>query len=235
MDTRYTENFKILVEEAHTKDHSDRWKMAVGDLKRIHKDLPDVVILAAQKLPASEPAILASRLSNTATREIAGIGKEELNNSDFALAVRRTHRSISMQEAADQIVTEKTGIKKAEDFLSLKNAIETRKQASPGLVAIETLKRQGIDARRLMDSMSNPDMKAISVGSFDRVSDEGRGKLNAALEVEVAPEAATEVQRGAVPSMRPPRNQFAPNIRQATFGKRIAINQAMANQQAMGM
>ena len=99
MENRYLENFQIIVDEAHTKGHSVRWNTAVNDLRRVHKDLPDVAIMAAQRLPASDPAMLASRLSNAAPREIAGIGKESLNNSDLALAVRnlcndsRDHRS----------------------------------------------------------------------------------------------------------------------------------------------
>ena len=140
-----------------------------------------------------------------------------------------------MQEAADQIISEKQGISKASDFMSLKNAIEATKRPTPGLVAIETLKRQGIDARRLMEGMKPAELKAISVGAFDRVGEENRGKLSAALEIEVPTAAEPEAARPMIPTIRPPRTQFATGIRQSSFGKRIAVNQALAQQQAMGM
>jgi hypothetical protein len=235
MENRYIENFQIIVDEAHVakpQDHSVRWNSAVNDMRRIHPDLPDVAIMAAQKLPAADPAMLASRLSNAAPREIAGIGKENLNNSDLALAVRRTHRSITMQEAAGQIVSERDGIRKADDFLSLKAAIEKNsKQTGAGLVAIETLKRQGIDARRLLEGMKPAELKAVSVGAFDRVGEHSRDRLNAALEVDTGPEERAPAPL-SIPTMRSPRPQLTSPRRQPSFGRKMASIHAM-QQEAM--
>lgn len=230
MENRYIENFRILVDEAHVENHSKRWSAAVKDLSAVHPDLPDIAILAARKLPSTDPDMLAARLSNTAPREIAGIGKESLNNADLVLAVRRTHRNITMQESADQIISEKEGISKASDFMSLKSAIETNKQETPGMVAIEALKRQGIDSRRLLEGLKPAELKAVSVGAYDRISEENRSKLNAALEIEVQrPEASAE-KIAMAPTMRPPRNQFSTPTRLGSFGKRIETNKALAGQ-----
>ena len=237
MENRYLENFQIIVDEAHTKGHSVRWNTAVNDLRRVHKDLPDVAIMAAQRLPASDPAMLASRLSNAAPREIAGIGKESLNNSDLALAVRRTHRSITMQEAAGQIVSERDGIKKAGDFLSLKAAVErNNNHDTAGMVAIETLKRQGIDARRLLEGMKPAELKAISVGAFDRVGEDSRGKLTAALETDTGVSSSDQSPTVAsAPTMRPARNQLSGPRRQPHFGKRVEMAHQAAAAQAMSI
>lgn len=231
MENRYTENFQIVVDEAHVKEHSARWNSAIHDMRRVHHDLPDVAIMAAQKLPASDPAMLASRLSNIAPREIAAMGKERLNDADFALAVRRTHRSIAVQEVAGQMVSEREGVAKASDFLSLKTAIESNKGNQAGLVAEETLKRQGIDARRMLEGLKPAELKAVSVGAFDRVGEEGRDRIAAALEVEVSPERTERsISVASIPTMRPPRTQLSTPRRKPSFGQRMIAQHAMSNQ-----
>ena len=234
MENRYTENFRIIVDEAHSPSHSVRWKSAVSDLRRIHPDLPDVAAAAAQKLPAADPAMLANRLANTAPREVAGIGSEKMSNAEYALAVRRTHRSVTMQEAAAHIHGERESVKGASDFLSLKAAVDGGRQNQSGLVAIETLNRQGIDARRLMKDMSSKDLKAMSVGSFDRVDDAHRDRINAALEIEGEAKRDERVAQRTAPLMRPARPQFSAPRRQPNFGRKMQ-SQHMAAQASMAL
>ena len=221
MENRYIENFQVMVDEAHSEDHSVRWKAAVSDLRRIHPDLPDVVAVAAQKLPAADPAMLANRLSNTAPREVAGIGSDKMSAKEFTLAVRRTHRSVSIQEAASHIASERDGVAKASDFMSLKQAVGENKQNQSGLVAIETLKRQGIDARRMLKDMSPAELKSMSVGAFDRVGDAHKDRVTAALEIQGDEQSNANRPAISAPVMRPARPQLASPRRQPSFGRKM--------------
>ena len=233
MENRYIENFQVIVDEAHSQEHSVRWKAAVSDLRRIHPNLPDVAAVAAQKLPAADPVMLANRLSNTAPREIAGIGSDKMNDREFTLAVRRTHRSVSIQEAASHIIGEREGVAKASDFMSLKKAVDEGKQNQSGLVAIETLKRQGIEARRMLKDMTPAELKSVSVGAFDRVADGNKDRLTAALEIQSEDQAPARAPVVSAPVMRSARPQLSSPRRQPTFGRRmeahrIAAGEAMA-------
>lgn len=234
MENRYIENFQVIVDEARSNEHSARWKAAVSDLRRIHPDLPDVAAVAAQKLPAADPVMLANRLSATAPREVAGIGSEKMNDREFTLAVRRTHRSISIQEAATHMVSEREGVAKASDFMSLKRAVDEGKQNQSGLVAIETLKRQGIDARRMLKDMTPAELKSMSVGAFDRIGDQHRDRITAALEIQGEEQAAPTREQARAPLMRPARTQLASPRRQPSFGRKMAA-QHMAAGAAMAM
>jgi len=228
MENRYIENFQVIVDEARSKEHSVRWKAAVSDLKRIHPDLPDVAAVAAQKLPAADPVMLANRLSNTAPREVYGIGAEKMNERQFALAVRRTHRSISIQEAATHVISERDGVKKASDFMSLKAAIDEGKQNQSGLVAIETLKRQGIDARKMLKDMSSSELKSMSIGAFDRIGDSHRDRVTAALEIQSEEPGQASRDVNTAPTMRPARTQLAAPRRQPSFGRKMAAHHMAA-------
>lgn len=232
MENRYQENFRVLVDEAHTQNPSVRWEAAVRDLRRVHRDLPDVVMLAAKNLPAAEPGMLAARLSNTAPRELAGTGKEELTKEELILAVRRTHRSVAIQEVASGMISEREGMRGADDFLSLRRANDDirRTNHSAG-VATEALSRQGIDARRLLGHMTPAELKAVSVGAYDRVGDDNRDRLAAALEIDTGEERQSMARTAsASPVMRSPRTQFAGSRRQPTFGRRMEM---AAHAQAM--
>lgn len=229
---RLTENFKIMIDEAHADRHSPQWKNAVRDLRSIHADLPDVATLAARNLPASDNNMMAQRLANTSIREVSAIGKDNLSDSEMKIAVRRTHRSVLMQEAANQITVEKDGINNAENFMKLKEAM--RPEMTPGRIAIAALEKQGIDARRLLREMPEKEIKAISVGAYDRVSGPNRDKITGALEITTSQDALSANKKEAgLPVMRAMRNQFAKAPRANTFGKKIMP--AQIQQQSMAM
>ena len=232
MDNRLTENFQIIIDEARAENHSPRWKDAVLDLQKIHADLPDVATLAARSLPVADNEMLAGRLANTSIREVSAIGKENLDDSSMELAVRRTHRSVLMQEASSQILGERKDVSTANNFMQLKEALTT--ENTPGKIAIAALDKQGIDSRRMMSKMDESELRAVSVGAYDRLNPESRDKLTSALEISIkAPSEQVEASR-PLPVMRSPRTQFTARPRQASFGRKIAM-QAIPQQQSMGM
>ena len=118
--------------------------------------------------------------------------------------------------------------------MSLKKAVDEGKQNQSGLVAIETLKRQGIDARRMLKDMTPSELKSVSVGSFDRVADANKDRLTAALEIQSEDQAATRTPAISAPVMRSARPQLSSPRRQPSFGRRMEANHMAANQ-AMAM
>jgi len=232
VEKRLIENFQIVIDESRAQTHSAAWRGAVKDLARVHADLPDVASLAAQHLPQTSNQALASRLSNVAIREVSSFGRDRLTDDHLKLAVRRTHRSVLIQEASEQMMKDISTPRTASDFLSLKRA--TSNPDKTGLVAIAALERQGIDARKLLRGMSERELKAVSVGAYDRVEGVNRDRLASALEITTASEgiARTEMTRGPLPVVRPARTQMAPLTRQKSFGRRMALAEQMMRAQS---
>ncbi|MAM38420.1 MAG: hypothetical protein CL949_07925 [Erythrobacter sp.] len=221
MEKRQTDNFQVLIDEARSEQKSSRWHAATGDLKRIHEDLPDVAATAAKYLVDTSPA-LAPRLASTSIREVGAFGDEKLTDQQFILTVRRTHRSVLLQESANQILQQRSGVRSASDFMSLKGAVKDSENHA-GAVAIGALKKQGIDAQRLLGNMDDKSLRATSVGAYDRVGQEHRDKLINALEINLQGDAKSlEPSVKQDPVMRSPRTQFAQSRRQPSFGRRIA-------------
>lgn len=223
MENRQTDNFKVLIDEARAARKSPRWQEAVHDLKRIHADLPDVASATAQHLAAQGSAI-APRLANTSIREIGAFGDERLTDNQLVLTVRRTHRSVLMQEAGDQLLRERNCVRTASDFMSLKQNIREADQLS-GRVAIDALKKQNIDVRNLLKHADEKSLKAVAAGAYDRVAPDLKDRLINALEIQTGDnglDAAAKSEGRQPPVMRNPRTQFASAPRQATFGRRIA-------------
>lgn len=231
MDNRLTENFEIIVDEAKSENHSKRWDQAVKDLQKIHKDLPDVATLAARNLPVAGNNLIALRLANSSIREVHAIGKENLDDTSMELAIRRTHRSVLVQEASAEILNEKLNINNASDFMQLRQATVTGN--SPGKIAIAALDKQGIDARRFLSKMSNEELQATSVGAYDRLKPDNKDIVTSALEITLNKENNNEIEKN-VPSIRNPRTQFTPAVRLASFGKKIAAA-AYMQQQSVSM
>lgn len=227
------DNVQVLIDEAHAEQHSERWKNAVKYVGRIHRDLPDIISLSAQHL-VDENKALAPKLANAAVREIGAFDDRGLSNENLVATVRRTHRNVLMQQAAEQVLSERKGLRTATDFMSLRGALHVDKgQAGP--VAIETLSRQGIDARRLLDRMSDRSLKATSVGSYDRVESQHRDSLVTALEVQMPGNTNAIARQGEIerlPVVRAPRTQFATARRQPTFGRKIAAAETLHVQHA---
>lgn len=233
MEKRQTENFQVLIDEARSEQKSVRWRAANADLKRIHQDLPDVASNTAKYLAGLGPA-MAPRLANTSIREVGAFETEQLTDSQFMMAVRRTHRSVLMQESADHLLKEKFGVQAAGDFMSLRKAV-TNPSYKAGSVAVSALEKQGIDAVTLLGKMDVKSLRATAVGAYDRVDDKHRDALINALETYL-PGNQQETERlskiESLPVMRNPRTQFASKQRQPTFGRRIAQEFA-ADEQAI--
>lgn len=223
MEHRQTDNFKVLIDEARASRKSPRWEEAVHDLKRIHADLPDVASATAQHL-AAQGSALAPRLANTSIREIGAYGDERLTDNQLVLTVRRTHRSVLMQEASDQMLRERNSVRTASDFMSLKQNVREADQLS-GRVAVDALKKQGIDVRNLLMHADDKSLKAVAAGAYDRVNPDLKDRLINALEIQTentSVEASRGPEKRQPPVMRNPRTQFASAPRQATFGRRVA-------------
>lgn len=216
------EHVQIIIDEARTDQHSARHKTATNELRRIHQDLPDVITNSAKHL-IDEDKTLAPKLSNAAIRELGAFGDERLSNEQLATAIRRTHRNVLMQQAAEHVLGEREGVRTASDFLTLKSNLATR-QGHIGPVAIATLERQGIDARRLLNPMPDKSLKAASVGAYDRVEGGNRDRLISALEIQTPGENNAIARQGQIeqlPVMRNPRTQFASVRQRPTFGRRL--------------
>ncbi len=230
MADKIINDFQVVMDEAHTEDHSTMWRQSASNLRRIHPDLADIAIMGAKRIPQSDSLEDATRFSNVAMRELSSLGENQLSEDRFKLAMIRTNRGVLIQQSAEHILTERTGTAQASDFLSLKQTVEDSARA-PGNVAIAALSRQGIDARRLFNGMNDQDMRAVSAGSYDRVSPEHRDKLISALETPTKESTKTnEREHAALPVVRPQRTQFTSprQNRMPSFGQRVAAHQNLS-------
>ena len=129
-----------------------------------------------------------------------------------------------MQEASDQMLRERNSVRTASDFMSLKQNVREADQLS-GRVAVDALKKQGIDVRNLLMHADDKSLKAVAAGAYDRVNPDLKDRLINALEIQTentSVEASRGPEKRQPPVMRNPRTQFASAPRQATFGRRVA-------------
>ena len=240
-DNRLNNNVRILVEEAAATEHSPRWYEAQAEASRIHPSLPDIITKAAMHLPGSstEPRETAFRIGDAAIREVAAAGQTNLDNVEEMILARRVFRSVLIQEGAAEILRSRAPGQGIDDFMGLKNALTTDRNGL-GVKSLEVLQKQmNLDLRGEVRKLDTIELRALSVGSYDRINPELRKTVSKALEVSPEelgsryPAAQIGNNINRQPFMRHPRTQMQSQT-PAGFGKKISI-EARMQQQASGI
>lgn len=240
-DNRLNNNVRILVEEAAATEHSPRWHEAEAETSRIHPSLPDIIGKAAMHLPGSstEPRETAFRIGDAAIREVAAAGKTDLDIVEEMILARRVFRSVLIQEGAAEVLRSRAPGQSIDDFMGLKNALATDRNGL-GQKSLEVLQKQmGLDLRSEVHKLDTIELRALSVGSYDRINPETRKTVANALEVSPEelgsryPAAQIGNNMDRQPFMRHPRTQMQ-NAAPTGFGKKVSL-EARMHQQAAGL
>lgn len=168
-------------------------RAAGGALQEFHRDLPELIGSSAQLMSklginVGESRTTSRRLLDSATRELAGGGKEEYSQIERSGMMRRTLRDVLIQEAAGHEIGKRGGIDPA-------RALDRDPDRGQGQKARDTLRRQDVDVDALMGHMTEHDLAKTSHGAYNKVSLIAHPQLVKALE---APEQIMTPQQIAI-------------------------------------
>lgn len=211
-------------------------------LREYHRDLPELIDRSSQLMSnlginVGESRTTSRRLLDSATRELAGGGKDEYSQMERSEMMRRTLRDVLIQEAAGHEIERRGGVDPA-------RSLDRDPDRGQGVKAIETLRRQQVDVDGLLGHMTEHDLAKTSHGAYNKVSLLAHPRLMKALEApeQIMSKEQVEMNQhinGAVDRAGPQeigvrlaiqpirRLQPAAPARQPSFGRRMAHVHAM--------
>lgn len=225
-------------------------RAASGALKEFHRDLPEVIARSTQMMKyldidVGESRTTSRRVLDSATRELAGGGKDSYTDMERSEIMKRTIRDVLVQEAAGHEIERRGGVDPA-------RAMDRDPAQGQGGKAIETLRRQNVDIDGLLGHMTEHDLAKTSHGAYNKVSLLAHPQLVKALETQeqiMTPQQTAinqhingSIDRAGVREAEPvarlaiqPIRRLQPPapVRQPTFGRRMAHVHAMAAGAAM--
>lgn len=227
----------------HGKESRSRAALAAGRaLSEYHRDLPEIIgqsseLMSRLGIQAGESRTTSRRLLDSATRELAGGGKEAYEPRERSEILRNTLRDVLIQEAAGHEIERRGGVDPA-------RALDHDMDRGQGEKATATLRRQGVDVDGLFGHMTEHDLAKTSHGAYNKVSLLAHPQLVKALETkdQIMTPRQVEVnehingavdreplrERAAIKLAIQPVRRLQPPMpmRQPSFGRRMAMVQA---------
>lgn len=195
-DSQMIDDAQLWALESGRTNRSRSALAAGAALGEYHRDLPEIVgqsgeLLARLGIEAGASRTTSRRLVDSATRELAGGGKEAYPPMERTEILRRTLRDVLVQEAAGHEIERRGGVDPA-------RALDRDPDRGQGARATETLRRQGVDVDGLFGHMTEHDLAKTSHGAYNKVSLLAHPHLAKAIEVpgQMASAEQESVNRG---------------------------------------